>query len=640
MTRLMESAGPRDTARLGPSSSVCAVIPHYACEAWLGQAIESLLTQTRPPEAVVVVDDGSAVAPIDVVAGFPGVTLVGTADNGGPYSAIQAVIDAVEADAFVFQDADDWSAPDRLDTLVELAAATGAELVGSHEVRVLAGGRVQPVRYPLDVNAALAADPTAFPLLHPTSLIARRLVVRLGGFATGMRFSGDEELLRRAAHVARIANADHFGYFRRKREGSLTTTPTTGLGSPARRAVQAALAERARANAATARTGGRPDLRPWRTGQPVALHHLAGPPLGSLGNLALRGGGRRARGHARAARPAGRAPVVVLGSPRAGHQQLAWALAQHPALCLTHVPDARRQVVAIAAARDAAARYPGAQFIHVVRDPHSVVADLGVEPTEGADFYTTERAYAAWLESLEAGLALERTLGPNAVLRVAQARLASHPEPVLADVLAFLGEPYDRGPLLTLHGFELAVASAPQRSGGRLASRASCRWAALEPQPDRAEPAAPAEPDPGVAPLGTLDERFCRLVEAAVPDAGWVAVVSRGDPTLLACRGRPARHFPSEHDGTYAGFHPADGAAALAMLAEDRRRGITHLAIPAPAFWWLAHYAELRQHLGRAARLVAFVDHTGAVWSLDAPPVADGLHWTSLPEAGPAGVRA
>jgi hypothetical protein len=52
--------------------------------------------------------------------------------------------------------------------------------------------------FPLDVNATLSASPTSHALQHPTSLVSRRLVAELGGYSSGMRFSGDDEFLRRA----------------------------------------------------------------------------------------------------------------------------------------------------------------------------------------------------------------------------------------------------------------------------------------------------------------------------------------------------------------------------------------------------------------------------------------------------------
>lgn len=39
--------------------SIAVVIPAYNARPFLGEAMDSVLAQTRPPEQVVVVDDGS-----------------------------------------------------------------------------------------------------------------------------------------------------------------------------------------------------------------------------------------------------------------------------------------------------------------------------------------------------------------------------------------------------------------------------------------------------------------------------------------------------------------------------------------------------------------------------------------------------
>lgn len=268
---------------LGPDARVCALVPHFACEAWLGQALDSLARQTRPADAVVVIDDATPdrSALLAVTAEHPEVTVLGSSTNVGPYALIQTVIDAGGFGAYLLQDADDWSAPHRLETLLDTAAATGAELVGCSEIRVLAdAGEIMPVDYPPDVNAACADDPTAFALLHPTSLIGADLLDRLGGFATGLRFSGDAELLWRAVHTARVRNAPVYGYHRRKRAGSLTTDRDTGLTSPARLALHAELHDAARARARSAAEGRPVDLTPHaRLDAPLVLDHLAGPPI-------------------------------------------------------------------------------------------------------------------------------------------------------------------------------------------------------------------------------------------------------------------------------------------------------------------------------------------------------------------------
>ena len=74
-------------------SRVMAIVPHYKCEEWLFQCLESLVNQIRPPDAVVVVDDNSPQPPTDIVKQFPQVTLMTTMENVGPYRIIQQVID-------------------------------------------------------------------------------------------------------------------------------------------------------------------------------------------------------------------------------------------------------------------------------------------------------------------------------------------------------------------------------------------------------------------------------------------------------------------------------------------------------------------------------------------------------------------
>ncbi|HEY3107732.1 MAG TPA: hypothetical protein VGL23_03215, partial [Chloroflexota bacterium] len=101
-----------------------------------------------------------------------------------------------------------------------------------------------------------------------------------------------------------------------------------------------------------------------------------------------------------------------------------------------------------------------------------------------------------------------------------------------------------------------------------------------------------------------LIEEIRAVVPAAVPAGAVVAVVSRGDDALLALDGRVGWHFPRTADGAYAGHHPADGAAALAHLAELRARGARYLLLPSTALWWLEHYPELRDHLERGCERV------------------------------------
>jgi glycosyltransferase involved in cell wall biosynthesis len=262
---------------LSKSSSVLAVIPFYRCEEWLEESLWSLTGQSRPPQGIVVVDDGSAKAPLEMVQKFKSVTLWRSPENVGPYRLIQSVIEKTGYDAYLFQDADDWSSWDRLERLLEEAEKTGAEMVGSQELMYFKDSVLRN-NYPLDVNAAVAGHP-AYALLHPSSLVSRNLILRAGGYATGLKFSGDMEFLLRAVLVGKAVNLDRYCYFRRIRMNSLITSETTGLASPARQMIDTRVRARAKENAERIAQGLAPLLQPLETARTIALEHLTGPEL-------------------------------------------------------------------------------------------------------------------------------------------------------------------------------------------------------------------------------------------------------------------------------------------------------------------------------------------------------------------------
>jgi glycosyltransferase involved in cell wall biosynthesis len=94
-----------------------------------------------------------------------------------------------------------------------------------------------------------------------------------------------------------------------------------------------------------------------------------------------------------------------------------------------------------------------------------------------------------------------------------------------------------------------------------------------------------------------LRESVRAAVRNALPPGRTVLVTSRGDDELLRLDGLRARHFPATSEGVYAGHHPADSAAAVATLEEERARGADYLVLPRTAYWWLEHYDAFRRHV-------------------------------------------
>jgi len=94
---------------------VSVVIPCYNQAHFLGEAIESILSQTYPHFEVVVVDDGSTDNTTEVAARYPGVRYVRHEENQGLAAARNTGIRRSRGEYLVFLDADDRLLPDALE---------------------------------------------------------------------------------------------------------------------------------------------------------------------------------------------------------------------------------------------------------------------------------------------------------------------------------------------------------------------------------------------------------------------------------------------------------------------------------------------------------------------------------------------
>jgi hypothetical protein len=124
----------------------------------------------------------------------------------------------------------------------------------------------------------------------------------------------------------------------------------------------------------------------------------------------------------------------------------------------------------------------------------------------------------------------------------------------------------------------------------------------------RREPAAAADGGAPVEDYAELVDLVRATALAMLPADARVLVISRGDDALLP-PGLAADHFPQAPGGGYAGYYPADSAAAVAHLEQCRAEGAEFLLMPATAFWWLDHYGGLLQHLMGRGRVLHHDGH-------------------------------
>ncbi len=92
---------------------ISVIIPVYNGARYLGEAIESVLAQTRPPDEVVVVDDGSTDDSALVAQRYPVRLMQQT--NLGASVARNHGVEAAQGDLLAFLDADDLWLPGKLE---------------------------------------------------------------------------------------------------------------------------------------------------------------------------------------------------------------------------------------------------------------------------------------------------------------------------------------------------------------------------------------------------------------------------------------------------------------------------------------------------------------------------------------------
>lgn len=110
-----------------------------------------------------------------------------------------------------------------------------------------------------------------------------------------------------------------------------------------------------------------------------------------------------------------------------------------------------------------------------------------------------------------------------------------------------------------------------------------------------------------------------------------VLVVSGGDEDLVDLGSHPCWPFPQGRDGSWAGYDPVDGPAAVNHLEAQRERGARYFVLPKPAFGWRYRYPELFDHLETTCDRTHQDEHL-AIWDL-APGATNGARLDPTPTA-------
>lgn len=213
--------------------SIAVVIPAYNAEQTIARTLESVKRQTRTPDEVIVVDDGSEDATAERArSAYPGVVLVNS-DHGGAAAARNTGDAKAFSDYVAYLDADDTWTPDKLEVFEKVADALGRPsfIISDFRRYVDETGEFKPLtntdifswieRWPGDDSevagrrvrrftreSAVGALLKGYPIWPSTALVDRGAVQRVGGWDPQFTRSQDFDLALRLASAAGMVYID------------------------------------------------------------------------------------------------------------------------------------------------------------------------------------------------------------------------------------------------------------------------------------------------------------------------------------------------------------------------------------------------------------------------------------------------
>lgn len=179
-------------------TSVSVVLPTYNRAHTIGRALSSVFAQSRQPDEVLVVDDGSSDATASVVSQFPRVRLLTLPHNQGAAQARNEGVRRTTGDFIAFLDSDDAWAPGKLAAQLDLLSTrpdvgllcTGIEVHARNGTVCTYLAEQPPDTWSL-------AELHTYPFSTSTWMMRRSLFLDVGGFDPSLPNCEDLDLLAR-----------------------------------------------------------------------------------------------------------------------------------------------------------------------------------------------------------------------------------------------------------------------------------------------------------------------------------------------------------------------------------------------------------------------------------------------------------
>jgi glycosyltransferase involved in cell wall biosynthesis len=212
---------------------VSVVIPCYNQAHFLGEAIESVLSQTYPHFEIIVVDDGSTDNTSEVASDHQKVRLI-RQENQGLSAARNAGLYQSRGEYIVFLDADDRLLPEALEVGVkELGAHPKCAFVFGYHNNIATDGSPLATSHPPhnEPDQYLALLHRCYIRMHAV-MYRRSVFETVGGFDTSLGASEDYDMYLRIAREYPVYHHDEVvAEYRRRHGANMTGNPALILGT-------------------------------------------------------------------------------------------------------------------------------------------------------------------------------------------------------------------------------------------------------------------------------------------------------------------------------------------------------------------------------------------------------------------------
>jgi glycosyltransferase involved in cell wall biosynthesis len=183
-------------------SVISVVIPCFNAQEYLEQTIKSVLSQTRPADELIVVDDCSTDDSVRIAERYKAVTL-STAVNSGHATARNLGVARAQGDIIAWVDADDYWEPNHLQVVCGLLDRFPEAAIAFSRVRMLGAREGIYGRSPCDERPGRlfreSFERTVVPAM--SAVTRKNALLRVGGYSETIRYAPDFDLWLRMSRV-------------------------------------------------------------------------------------------------------------------------------------------------------------------------------------------------------------------------------------------------------------------------------------------------------------------------------------------------------------------------------------------------------------------------------------------------------